>query len=147
MPIMEQGCHGNGADHCCYWPDPVTREQLVCPFLEQNTVPGRRWACGKRRILGSWSAVHADPEYINVVGNLWQNANEIWQALWMVGLRCGSWPDSMPTQGDINKLPQPQRDIVNAYKQKALTVYGTVKNNPGVVVDLAFCDFGGRQPV
>lgn len=146
MPIMGAGCHGNGADHCCYWPD-ANGQQIVCPFLEQNTVAGRRWACGKRRVLGSWAAVHADPDYLNVVGTLWQNANEIWKALWDVGLRCGSWPDTMPTQGDINKLPVAQRTIVNNYKVKALDVVGQVKNNPGVLVDNAFCCFGGRQPV
>jgi hypothetical protein len=50
-------CHGNGDTHCCY----VAGE--VCEFLEEATVPGRRWACGLRRELGDWQRVHADPRY------------------------------------------------------------------------------------
>lgn len=50
-------CHGNGGDHCCWlYGEP-------CRFLEAGTVPGRRWACGLRRELGSWQAVHVDPRY------------------------------------------------------------------------------------
>jgi hypothetical protein len=54
------GCHGNG-DHCCYL------EGQRCPFLEENTIPGRRWVCGLRRELSSWDAVHRDPRYLTVV--------------------------------------------------------------------------------
>jgi hypothetical protein len=60
------GCHGNGPDHCCY------QEGRVCPFLEMNTEPGRRWTCGLRRTLGSWEAVHADPGYLEHVKPCWQ---------------------------------------------------------------------------
>lgn len=50
-------CHGNGVDHCCYVAgDP-------CLFVEKGTVPGRMWACGLLRELGSWDAVHTDERY------------------------------------------------------------------------------------
>lgn len=68
-------CHGNGLEHCCY----VAGE--VCPFLEEDTVPGRKWVCGLRRELGSWEAVHADPRYAPI------------QSVWdEVGISsCGDW--------------------------------------------------------
>ena len=50
-------CEGNAADHCCY----VGGEP--CPFLEENTVEGRRWACGLYRELGNWDAVLASGGY------------------------------------------------------------------------------------
>lgn len=68
-------CHGNGETHCCW----VAGE--VCEFLEENTVPGRRWACGLLRELGNWNAVHADPRYAPI------------QVEWdKVGIEsCGAW--------------------------------------------------------
>jgi hypothetical protein len=54
-------CEGDRDDHCCH----VDGE--VCRFLEQDTVPGRRWACGLYRRLGSWPAVYADPGYVEHV--------------------------------------------------------------------------------
>jgi hypothetical protein len=70
------GCHGNQPQHCCW----VAGE--VCPFLEEGTVPGRRWACGLRRELGSWDAVHADARYIAHVQVEWDK----------VGIEsCGAW--------------------------------------------------------
>lgn len=51
--------------HCCY----VAGE--VCRFLEKNTVTGRVYACGLRRKLGSWDAVHADPGYRKYVQPVW----------------------------------------------------------------------------
>jgi len=59
---MADYCHGNGEDHCCW----LNGE--ICQFLEENTVPGRRWACGFLRRLGSWDAVAADPIYQREVG-------------------------------------------------------------------------------
>jgi hypothetical protein len=58
----------------------------VCQFLEENTIPGRRWACGLLRELGSWEAVHADVRYAPI------------QAVWnRVGIEsCGAW---MPKPG------------------------------------------------
>lgn len=72
---MASACHGNGDDHCCYV------EGKVCPFLEENTVEGRRWVCGLLRELGSWEAVHADPRYKPI--------QEVWDR---VGIEsCGAW--------------------------------------------------------
>jgi len=67
-------CHGNGDEHCCWL------HGVVCVHLEENTVPGRRWACGLRRELGSWDAVHTDPRYAPVQAIL-----DEW------GYTCGSW--------------------------------------------------------
>lgn len=53
-------CDGNEADHCCYFGE-------VCQFLEENTVPGRRWACGLRRVYGSWEAAEASQEFQEIV--------------------------------------------------------------------------------
>lgn len=64
----DQSCHGNGPDHCC-----MVAGQ-VCPFLEMDTVPGRRWVCGLRRKLGSWGAVHRDPGYLQHVKPAWDRA-------------------------------------------------------------------------
>jgi hypothetical protein len=69
-------CHGNGDTHCCY----VAGQ--VCRFLEENTVPGRRWACGLRRTLGSWAAVHADAGYQEHVQPHWDAAGIT---------SCGAW--------------------------------------------------------
>lgn len=58
-------CHGNGAEHCCYL------EGQVCPFLEEYTIEGRRWACGLLRELGDWDAVHSDERYLTTVRPVW----------------------------------------------------------------------------
>lgn len=69
-------CHGNQPDHCCYV------DGIRCRFLEENTVPGRRWVCGLFRRLGSWEAVHADPGYQEHVQTAWDR----------VGIEsCGAW--------------------------------------------------------
>jgi len=70
-------CLGVGSDHCCYV------SGLPCPHLEDGTVPGRRWACGLRRELGSWDLVHADARYAPI------------QAEWdRVGIEsCGAYPE------------------------------------------------------
>lgn len=73
-------CEGNGADHCCYLPG----EEGPCAHLEENTVAGRRWACGLYRQLGSWELVHADPRYAHVKVAL--NA-------YRPNLLCGDWPE------------------------------------------------------
>lgn len=71
-------CTGNASDHCCYF-------GTVCEHLEENTVPGRRWACGLLRRYGSWEAVYASPEWPAVL-----------EKAVACGLsdqyRCGSWP-------------------------------------------------------
>jgi hypothetical protein len=55
---MATHCTGRGDDgnHCCYVAGKV------CDYLECN-VDERNFACGLRRELGSWEAVHADPRY------------------------------------------------------------------------------------
>lgn len=70
-------CLGNRNDHCCYV------NGKACPFLEENTVEGRRWACGLRRELGDWSLVIADPRYIEHVDPYFGEMN------------CRDWPDGV----------------------------------------------------
>lgn len=73
---MGDFCHGNGTEHCCY----VNGE--VCPFLEVDTTPGRKWSCGLLNKLGSWEAVHADLGYQWYVQQQWD----------VVGIEsCGAW--------------------------------------------------------
>jgi hypothetical protein len=72
-------CAGNSDDHCCYVAGGV------CHFLEENTVPGRRWACGLYRRLGSWAAMVADPG--------WQE--HVKPTIEGLGMEtCGDWPRS-----------------------------------------------------
>ena len=71
-------CSGNLDDHCCY----VNGQ--VCDFLEENTLPNRRWVCGLYRELGSWPAVYEDPRYQEHLSPFW--------AKFKPGVDCGSWP-------------------------------------------------------
>jgi hypothetical protein len=82
-------CHGNGPDHCCY-----LGKHGICPHLEENTVPGRRWACALRRSFGSWTDVHSSPRYLN----------EVKPKLVDIGIEldCGDWP-----QKDSNVMTNP----------------------------------------
>jgi hypothetical protein len=78
--VTPDRCVGRGGasgGHCC-WVDGA-----VCPFLErQSTWDGRQWACGLRRELGSWPAVHADHRYRTIVQPVWDR----------VGIEsCGAW--------------------------------------------------------
>lgn len=61
---MSATCHGNGSEHCC-WVGGA-----VCEYLEEHTVPGRRWACGLLRRGGSWAAMRTLPEY-RPIGEKW----------------------------------------------------------------------------
>lgn len=75
-------CHGNGPDHCCYI-------NGVCPYLEENTVPGRRWACGLYREHGTWQAVYQDPQ--------WRTSHiKAWFDETHPGYGCGDWPQNIP---------------------------------------------------
>ena len=74
-------CTGNLEDHCC-WVNGA-----ICPYLEENTVPGRRWACGLLRELGDWASVYADPRYQYVRDGY---DDPKWPSLH--GLDCGDWP-------------------------------------------------------
>ena len=68
---------GNTKDHCCYVAG------YPCKFLEENTVKGRRWACGLRRELKSWDKVHNDTRYLEHVKPHWKEKNIA---------DCGDWP-------------------------------------------------------
>ena len=73
-------CHGNAKGHCCW----VAGE--VCQYLEKNTVPGRRWACGLRRELGDWDLVLEDSRYKEGPGKHFDT----------IGINCRDWPDKYP---------------------------------------------------
>ena len=65
-------------DHCCYLAG------VVCPYLrDDGPVADRRWVCTFRERLGSWEAVHTDPEYLDTVGSY---------VMGKIGLFCGDWP-------------------------------------------------------
>ena len=55
--LAQQGCSGDGADHCCYLLGKV------CKYLEEDTIVGRRWVCGLMRELGDWDAVILSDRY------------------------------------------------------------------------------------
>jgi hypothetical protein len=78
-------CHGNGEEHCCWLGDGG-----LCPYLEENTVEGRRWACGLRRELRSWKKVHADPRYLADVQPFFDDLIERLPD-YEFGLSCGDW--------------------------------------------------------
>ena len=80
---MPKLCDGNTPDHCCY-----LGERGVCPFLEEDTVPGRRWACGLMREHNDWDKVLADQRYIDVVVPF---SDEYMERLG-VFYSCKSWP-------------------------------------------------------
>lgn len=75
-------CHGNADFHCC-WIGGV-----VCPFLEEGTVPGRRWACGIYRRAGSWDTVYRSLAYRRNVKPMLSAAG--------LDFDCGDWPQNVP---------------------------------------------------
>jgi hypothetical protein len=77
LALFTMPCSGNGKDHCCYL------QGKPCRYVEENTVPGRRWACGLRRRLGDWDAVLISSEY---------QAN-VAPKLAPYGYNCRDWPD------------------------------------------------------
>ena len=74
-------CAGNAETHCCW----VGGE--VCQYLEENTVSGRRWACGLRRKLGDWDAVLDSPEYKKNIAPVFAAPDRL------VKINCRDWPD------------------------------------------------------
>lgn len=62
---MSTFCHGNGDSHCCYV------NGKTCIFLQENTVEGRRWACGLYVELGDWNTVINDNRYIANIRPAW----------------------------------------------------------------------------
>jgi hypothetical protein len=80
LEIVSEPCPGTLPDPCCY----VAGE--LCRFLEENTVPGRRWACGLRRRYGNWPDAHADPGYQEHVRPHWDAVDPDYPD-------CGEWPN------------------------------------------------------
>lgn len=77
LPSKRVACQAK-RDHCCYI------ENQVCPALrDDGPNADRRWVCTFREKLGSWDAVHADPEYLETVGNKMKS---------LIGVYCGDWP-------------------------------------------------------
>jgi len=70
-------CNGNRKDHCC------NLKGKDCPFLEENTVSGRRWACGLYRKSQDWNKVILSDEYKKVVAPIFEP----------LGMNCRDWPD------------------------------------------------------
>lgn len=81
----EMPCLGDRDDHCCYV------NGVACQYLEENTVPGRRWACRLRRELGSWEAVHADMGYQVNVQSVWDSLGTREDGTPVI-ISCGDWP-------------------------------------------------------
>ena len=75
-------CHGNKSHHCCVF------NGVDCPYIEENTMPGRRWACGLFRDLGNWTRVIKDPRYKNNVQPLFDSVPEL------AGMNCRDWPNA-----------------------------------------------------
>ena len=68
-------CLGNGKDHCCYV------NGNPCLYLEENTMPDRRWVCGLVRQLGCWDLVLESASYQDNVAPHFGDMN------------CRDWPD------------------------------------------------------
>lgn len=75
-------CDGNQADHCCY----LNGEP--CQYVEENTVDGRRWACGLRRELGDWDSVLASDRYQSGPGAYFS----------AIGMNCKTYPSAAKKQ-------------------------------------------------
>lgn len=76
MPLP---CHGNCDDNCCCFLN------VICPFLEENTIEGRRWTCGLMHELGDWDLVLADERYTTIVQDLYDTVPEL------KGMNCRDW--------------------------------------------------------
>jgi hypothetical protein len=75
-------CHGND-EHCCVY------RGVDCPFLEENTVEGRRWACALYRELQDWDLVILDKRYLDEVQPLYES---IGKPDW----NCRDYPQNIP---------------------------------------------------
>jgi hypothetical protein len=67
-------------DHCCW-----LGIHGVCQYLETDTVPGRKYACGLMRQLGDWELVHIDPRYL-------RDIKPKLDAMAITVENCGDWP-------------------------------------------------------
>ena len=84
-------CTGNSPDHCCWF------KGQVCPFLEEHTIDGRRWACGLLRVYKDWDSVLASEEYTKVVQLMYDTIPQLKVA---GGVNCRDWPEG-PDSLDI----------------------------------------------
>lgn len=72
-------CFGNKDSHCC------SINGKDCKYLEENTMPDRRWACGLMRKLQDWDAVLISKEYITDVKGKFAHPET----------NCRDWPDGI----------------------------------------------------
>lgn len=70
-------CSGNSKDHCCWIAG------TSCRYLEVDTVPDRKWACGLRRKYGDWDKVLDSEEY----------QENVEPHFGPQGVNCRDWPD------------------------------------------------------
>ena len=75
-------CTGNSRDHCCYF------KGVVCKYLEENTIPNRRWSCGLFRVYQDWDKVINSDKYKKFVQPLYDTVPEL------AGMNCRDWPES-----------------------------------------------------
>ena len=148
--VMTGACHGNGADHCCYWPDAPegpgpdgTTVPGVCPFLRRDapdSPDGRRWSCGLFNELRDWTKVHSDPRYLATVQPLWRNTGSLYDQLWQAGVRCGGWPDGIAALKNsvVNSKP--------AVKALRDTCKAALEDAKAGGWEQAFCCWGGQPP-
>ena len=140
--MQSQECHGNGADHCCYF------NGQVCPFLrDDGPKPAgsgqRRWVCTLYEELGDWDAVHADQRYLDTVSPLWNGAGWVMAWLWDEGIRCGNWPNSVRSV----KNPRgndPLREEKQALINTAIGEWQTLQSDPTHTFSAWSCV--GRSP-
>lgn len=81
---MKRKCHGNNDFHCCWF------KGIECPFVEENTIEGRRWSCSLLRELGDWDKVLKDKRYKKEVQPLYDLVPEL------EGMNCRDWPQNYP---------------------------------------------------
>lgn len=79
-------CHGNCESHCCIF------RGVVCPFVEENTIPGRRWTCGLFRELGTWEKVLKDKRYKKQVQPLFNTVPGFIDKRYT----CANYPQDLP---------------------------------------------------
>jgi hypothetical protein len=87
-----KSCHGNGRDHCCWF------RGVLCPYLEEDTIKGRKWACALLRELKDWDLVLDSEEYKSVVIPMIESIPEL------EGMNCRDYPYGEKTccYGDRN---------------------------------------------
>ena len=67
-------------DHCCN----LGRLGVCVKLRDDGPDAARRWVCTLRERLGSWDAVHADPEYLRDIRPALDECG--------VTVDCGDWP-------------------------------------------------------